>query len=139
MKILVVYIALLCGSLNGDSSFFSNQFVGLKKEEIKKIIAESQKTFKLNTSNINTTYNYLKYEDPIQEITVLFFLSDDNICKMVRFISDYSNINDVLNSLNVNYINIDKANWKYSNNGKNYTVHLEESDWYFTVSIQEMK
>jgi len=138
MNGFIVHIAVICYMFNGDSSFFSTNYIGKPKAEIVKNMTESFKTFKLNTSNINKTYNYLKYEDKIQEITVLFFLSDENKCKMVRYMSDYSNINDVLEEINLKYSKIDTNNWKYNSNDKYYIVNLEQGDWFFTVTIKEM-
>ncbi len=139
MKVFIVNIILLFSLLNGDSSFFDTNYIGKQKDDIVKIITQNFSTLRLNTSDINNTYNYLKFEDKIQEITVLFFLSDNNICTLVRFMSDYSNINDVLEDINQNYSKIDNNNWNFTSNGKLYNVNLDEGDWFFTVSIKEMK
>ena len=37
------------------------------------IIDENYRSFKLNTAFVNNSFNYLKYEDKIREITILFF------------------------------------------------------------------
>jgi hypothetical protein len=136
MKSLLIGIGLVGLFLNQTNSFFSTHFVGLQKNEIKRIMSDEYSQLKLNTSNVNRAYNYLKYEDFVNEITVLFFLSDNDECKRIRLMSDYSNLSDVLNLLNSYYEIIGKNKWKYSVGKKNYAVNLDEGDWFFTVTIK---
>lgn len=138
MKTLLISIFFSFLTSSG-SSLFSEHFIGMNKTEISKKIAEGHRSFKLNSAFINNAYNYLKYEDRIREITVLFFLDDDENCRMIRIMSDYSNLNDLEEELNNNYNIIKKDYWHYNENGVNYDVKLEEGDWFFTISIKENK
>jgi hypothetical protein len=133
-----ILLAILLNSLvyNQSSSLFSTHFLGLDKHEIMEKMQTGYKQLKLNTSNVNHAYNYLKYEDFINEITVYFFLTDDDKCKRIRFIGDYSNLDDVILSLNSSYERIGKNQWQYTANQKNYAVNLDEGDWFFTVTIK---
>ncbi len=101
-----------------------------------KVMNSDYRQLKLNTSNVNKAYNYLKYEDFVNEITVLFFLSEDDVCKRVRLISDYSNLNDIILNLNSYYESNGDNRWKYSVDKKDYAVNLDEGDWFFTVTIK---
>lgn len=138
MKTLLIsiFFSLLA---NSGSSLFSEHFIGMNKIEIAKRITEGHRSFKLNNAYVNNAYNYLKYEDGIREITALFFLDDDENCRMIRIMSDYSNLNDLEEELNNNYNKIDKSFWQYNENGINYDVRLEEGDWFFTISVKENK
>ncbi|MBN2523755.1 MAG: hypothetical protein JXB24_10820 [Bacteroidales bacterium] len=123
-------------------SFFSaglycQNFIGMHKDEIIKIMDASHKNFKLNTSNVNPHYKYLKYEDRINEITVLYFLSDENECTLVRKMYDYSNINDVIRELNEKYKKTGKNTWEYKYLIQKYCVELTEGEWFFTVTIKK--
>lgn len=135
MKTLFI-ILIIASSVSINNSLFNRNFMGLHKTEISKLIAENNKSFKLNTAYINNAYNYLKYEDKIREITALFFLDDDDYCRMIRIMSDYSNLNDIIEDLNEHYNETGTNLWSYSNSGKNYVVKLEEGDWFFTISIK---
>jgi hypothetical protein len=137
MKVFIINILLAGLLFNSDASFFDVNYIGKDKAEIEQIIKENHKTLRLNTSNINNTYKYLKFEDKINEITVLFFLSDDDKCTLVRLMSDYSNINDLVYEMNSLYTKTDKNKWKYVEKDKEYFVNLEEGDWFFTVTIKE--
>ncbi|MBN2486576.1 MAG: hypothetical protein JXB34_11435 [Bacteroidales bacterium] len=133
----VAHIVLLSLLLNGGTTFFSENYIGKDKIYIEQHIKENHKTLKLNTTSTNTTYNYLKFEDRINEITVLFFLSDKNKCTLVRLMSDYSNINDMLYELDQAYTKTDKNSWKFADKGTGYSVKLDEGDWFFTITIRE--
>lgn len=139
MKVFIINILLAAIILNGDNSLFTENYIGKNKEYIEQNIKEKHKAFKLNTTNINNAYKYLKFEDKINEITVLFFLSDDNKCTLVRLMGDYSNINDIIYELNSLYTKTDKSNWKFTENNTEYLVNLEEGEWFFTVTIKEKK
>jgi hypothetical protein len=139
MKVFLIHILLAGLLLNGDSSFFSVNYIGKDKIYIEQYIKENHKALKLNTSNINNSYKYLKFEDKINEVTVLFFLSDDDKCTLVRLMGDYSNINDIVFELNSLFTKTDKSNWKFIDNNRDYLVNLEEGDWFFTVTIKEMQ
>lgn len=131
--------ALLIILLTGIALNSSNaqNYIGLSKDEIIKEMSLSYKNFKLNTNTVNPYYKYLKFEDEIDEITILFFLSDDNICTMVRKMSDYANINDELDSLKQNCAQIGKNMWSCPAKGKKYQVTLEEGEWYFTLTTKQ--
>lgn len=121
------------------SSVYSQNFIGMHKNEINGVMKKQFPTFKLNTNAVNTDYKYLKYEDKINEITTLFFLSDDDKCTMVRKMCEYSNINDELHVLNTKYLKAGKNTWTYSDAGKKYLVVLEEGEWFFTITTKLKK
>jgi hypothetical protein len=114
----------------------AQNYIGMNKEQIIEVMSETHKNFKRNTSVVNPYYKYLKYENKISEITILFFLSDDNMCTMVRQMCDYSNINDVLSELNQKYTSTAKNIWSYKDGGKTYEVNLVEEEWYFTITTK---
>lgn len=126
---LVTFLA--CFETNGQN------FIGMHKNEIVDSMKISYKNFKLNNDVVNKTYKYLKFEDHISEQTMLFFLSEDDRCTLVRWMSDYSNINDIIKELDEKYRKIDKNSWSYKNKGKEYFALLEDGEWYFTVTIRQ--
>lgn len=131
--ILFLLLFVFLSALDG----LSQHFIGKHKDEIAIIMKQEYKTFKLNTEVVNKSYNYLKYEDLINEMTMLFFLTDKDECKLVRLMSDYSNINDIIGKYDSSYNKVGKDSWEYSEDGKDYSVKLEDGDWFFTVTIKE--
>ncbi len=133
----LVNIVLGLFLVHNDPCLFQTNFMGMNEQTIRSELNDHYSSFKENTTFINNTYNYLKYEDSIREITILFFLNDDNECRMIRIMSAYSNYNDLLKEVRQNYHSLTKNNWVYNSNNINYLVKLEEGDWFFTISIQE--
>ena len=130
---------LLSLTLNGsETSIFESDFIGMQKEDVTIAIKEDHKAFKLNTGFVNKSYNYLKFEDSIREITMLFFLNDKDECRMIRIMSDYSNITDLKEELN-KYFTVEGNNWNRKVGNKKYVATLEEGDWFFTISITKEK
>jgi hypothetical protein len=136
MKILFINLCLLLVFSFAIESSHAQNFIGMHKDQIIQVMNETHKNFKLNTSVVNPYYKYLKFENKISEITILFFLSEDNKCTMIRKMCDYSNINDVLSDLNQSYTLTGKNSWIYKDDGKTYAVNLEEEEWYFTVTTK---
>lgn len=138
MKFVIIHIVLFLGLMNSaNEPLFETHFIGMNKNEIVQTVKEKHRLFKLNTTTVNSSFNYLKYEDRINEITVLFFLSDEDKCEAVRIMSDYSNINDIILQLDEYYTKEDASTWAYTVKSAEYKVTLEEGDWFFTVSVKE--
>ena len=131
-KYILIPLYMICVHLNGNAQ----NYIGMHKDEIIQVMKETQKNCKLNTSTVNTHYNYLKFEDKISEITILYFLSEEDSCTLVRKMCDYSNLNDVLTELNNTYTSIGTNLWEYKDQGNVYSVTLTEEDWFFTVTTR---
>ncbi|MBN2612260.1 MAG: hypothetical protein JXB00_11935 [Bacteroidales bacterium] len=114
----------------------AQHYIGRHKDEIVKLMSLEFKNFKQNKDVVNNAYKYLKYEDRISEQTMLFFLSEDDHCTLVRWISDYANINDVTAMLDKKYTAEGKNIWAYDENGKKYTITLKKEEWFFTVTFR---
>ena len=112
-------------------------FIGLNSAEIAGLMKTSNPQFKLDRNAVNHTFKYLKYVDKISEQTILFFMSDKDECTYVRWMSDYSNLNDIIESLNRTYIKSGTNSWSFTENGEDYSVTLAEDEWYFTVSYHK--
>jgi hypothetical protein len=130
-----IYILLI--SLTVSLQVNAQNFIGLHKDEIATLMKETQKEFKLNTGVINKKYNYLKYEDKINEQTLLYFLNNDDYCTYVRLISDYSNYNSAIEELNNKYTRENENTWIFKDKGKKYIVCLEKEEWFFTVNTKK--
>ncbi len=139
MKTFILLASMILIGALSTRSVYSQHFIGLHQEEIKEVMKNDHKKFKLNTSAVNPHYKYLKYEDKINEMTMLFFLSEDDHCTLVRQMCDYSNIIEVVEDLNKSYKSVDKDSWEYEAGKKTYLVTLVEEEWYFTVTTRLKK
>jgi len=132
---LLIILSLLCVAFD----LGGQNFIGMYKDDIAGEVKKRYPGLKLNTNVINHDYKYLKYEDKINEITMLFFLSEDDKCTLVRRMCDYSNINDELAELQSKYKSGGKNQWFYEDGGKKYLVTLEDGEWYFTITTKLKK
>ncbi|MBN1596972.1 MAG: hypothetical protein JW894_01655 [Bacteroidales bacterium] len=138
-KFLQITLVVLILATVASISCKSQNFIGMHKDEIIAEMKVSHKNFKLNTGVINPHYKYLKYEDKINEITILFFLSDVEKCTLIRKMCDYSNINDVLAELNEKYNSEGNNKWSYKMDERIFDISMEEGEWFFTVTTQERR
>jgi len=116
---------------------FSQNYIGLSPAQIALKIKTEYPQLKLDKNAVNPSYKYLKYVDKITEQTVLFFLSDKNICTYIRWMSDYSNLNDMVGMLNKKYKKSGVNTWSYVENGVSYVIKMEEEEWYFTITFRK--
>jgi hypothetical protein len=112
-------------------------YIGMQKDKIAEVLKQQNPDFRIDNSTVNSTYHYLKFVDDVSEQTILFFLSANEECTYVRWMSDYANLNDITNLLNTQYKKAGENRWFYFNEGKRFTVALEEGEWYFTVNINQ--
>ncbi len=103
MKRLLPLLGWLSLLLAFPAVTYGQNFIGLTKDQIPVLLKSVNPQFKLDRNAVNHTYNYLKYVDKISEQTMLFFMSEKNICTYVRWMSDYANLNDITSLLNRNY------------------------------------
>ncbi len=130
-NILIIFLAV------SFQSVYSQNFIGMNSVEISAAIKAGYPQFKLDKNAINHSYKYLKYVDKISEQTILFFMSEKNICTYVRWMADYSNLNDMISMLNKKYKKTGVNTWSYSDKGENYSVKKEEEEWYFTITFRK--
>jgi hypothetical protein len=133
-RVFVIFIFLIIAD---TVNVPAQNYVGLHKDDIIRLMSEKHKNFKQNKDVINRKFIYLKYEDDISEQTILYFLSDKGYCTLVRWMSDYANINDMLVMLNKHYTKTGKNLWTYTRNGKEYVINLEEGEWFFSVNFRQ--
>jgi hypothetical protein len=137
MKYGIKYLFILIW-LSGCSLVASGQnFIGLNSSEIAALMRSSYPDFKLDKNAVNHSYKYQKYVDKISEQTVLFFMTDRDECSYVRWMSDYSNLNDIIETLNRKYKKNGSNSWCFTEKGENYGITLVEEEWYFTVSYRK--
>jgi hypothetical protein len=119
------------------SGIYAQNFIGLPKSDIAGLLKTLNPQFRLEKNAVNHAYRYMKYVDRISDQTILFFLSDQDMCTYVRWMADYSNLSDITEMLNRKYNKNGQNTWSYTDKGVNYAVTLLEEEWYFTVSFRK--
>jgi hypothetical protein len=135
--IRLVYFAI--GLLIFQGAIFGQPLVGMKKADIISYMKQNEPNFALDNAMVNKKYVYLKFYDKDNEETILCFLTDNNICNLVRRMSDYSNLNPTIKKLDKEYKKIDKDKWSYTINKDEYVIELKREKWYFTLETRIKK
>ena len=134
-RIIKLFVIILLTATAGIAH--GQNYIGLGSAEIDGLMKTGNPQFRLDKSTVNHTFKYLKYVDKITEQTVLFFMSDDDKCTYVRWVSDYSNLNDMIEMLNKKYKKNGTNSWSYMDKGESYSVTMVEDEWYFTVNYRK--
>jgi hypothetical protein len=129
-------ITLLCSVLIVACSYASGQnLVGYNNTEIRKFMKENRKDMHFNKVK-NSMFSYLKYTDNTDSQTILFFLTNDSICKGVRVICDNSLSREKLQELDKNYKRIGENKWIDNHNGQSYLIRFKEEEWSCSITIE---
>ncbi len=130
--IILVGLVMLANSTNAQN------YIDMTKEQVVENMRKVKLDF-MQSKVINQSYNYLKFQDPLGEQTILYFLNDDNICTMVKLMSHYVYLGQEIADLNQKYIADGDNKWKYNENGKNYAVELQKGQWFFSIIIKKIE
>jgi hypothetical protein len=133
MTLSVAFVALFrmsCISADGQN------LIGYSETEIRKFMKENHKEMICNDVR-NSMYKYLKYSDESESQTLLFFLSDDSVCKNIRLVCDRSLIEEKIKELNSLYKKSGVNKWIDRHNGKKYIVELNDEKWAFTITFRQ--
>lgn len=135
MKLLPLLTALALFT----AQLHAQNYIGMQKAEIIKLMQKNNPGFDLDESVVNSTYNYLKFVDKFNEETWLFFLDENNICSLTKLMSDYSNLKIRTGELNKKYKNAGENKWIYLEKGVVYIIELKKEEWFFTILMKKKK
>jgi hypothetical protein len=130
MLLSVVFTGLLA-MLSGQN------FIGLNKEDVIKLMEQEYPEFKLDQSSINRSYNYLKYVDEEGDQTLMYYLTEDGNCISSKLMGDYAILNRITNDLNSRYTKTGQYSWKYASGKQEYEVIITTDKWFFTVTTKK--
>lgn len=116
----------------------SQFIIGLHKDKIDDEIKSYYPSFSKDNTFVNHTYNYLKYNDRLNDQTLLVFLSDMNICTSTKLICDYSELNKVKKRLK-QYKQVGKNKWMYKTDSAVYFMQLNHEEWFFSLFTSKKK
>ena len=133
--ILIVFLAL-AGTLFSQPVQLPI-LIGMPRADAEKIMGEEKfQDFSQNTEFTNAKFKYLKYIDRIGDETLLVFLSENEVCTVMKLMSGYDNEEARTKQLNTAYKKAGPGKWEALENGKTYTIELKKEEWYFTIVIK---
>jgi len=114
----------------------TQNLIGYHKSDIIKIMKEKQSVYSLDNQAINPVYNYLKYVDALGNRTLLFFLSEEDICTYFKLMSDYAYFKSTRKRMDKKFIRLNDSIWVQRINKKEYIKKLKKEEWFFTVTTR---
>jgi hypothetical protein len=132
------FVHILVGLLILYQSVYGQPLVGMKKADILTYMKHNEPNFALDDGIVNAKYVYLKYYDKTNEETILCFLAENEICNLLRRMSDYSNLDPTVKKLDKEYKKIDKDKWSYFINKDEFVIELKREKWYFTLETKRI-
>ena len=111
----------------------AQDFVGMQAKEIKEHMHTHRKDFALDETTVNKVYRYLKYVDDMETRTILFFLSDSDICTWYKIIYDNDFLTPVVQQLDSTCRKISDTLWLEEIDGYTYQKELRRLEWFFSV------
>ncbi len=134
-KVKAIFLIFILTAVHMEAQ----HYIGLHKDDIMAFMKTEKKNFRINNTNTNKTYKYLKYEDNISEQTMLFFLDDRDECTYARLMSAYGNYPDIVEALDSLYSKADNSSWTYIQDDDKYIIRLEKGEWFFTINYKKDK
>jgi hypothetical protein len=128
-------VALLTFLIITGSGAFGQNLIGYNDTEIKKFMKQNRQDMHYNSVK-NSMFSYLKYSNSSESQTILFFLTNDSVCKGVRVICDNSLRTEKIKELDASYKRISDDRWVDNHNGKNYLIKFKDEEWSCSITIE---
>lgn len=112
----------------------SQELISLSKDEVKLVIKKEHKDLSPDKSVVKQQFNYLKFVNRSQTVTLIVFFSDNDIVTSTKMVCDYAEYDFILDDLNKKYKKAGKQKWQYESDDVTYSVEMKEKEWYFTIS-----
>ncbi len=111
----------------------SQELIDLTKDEVKLVIKKEHKAFSPDRLVVKQQFNYLKFVNKSQTITLIVFFSENDIVTSTKMVCDYAEYDFILDDLNEKYKKAGKQKWQYESDNVTYLVEMKDREWYFTV------
>ena len=133
MRLPKPYLLLLAALFFAGGVLKGQSMIDLTKEEVQVMVKNKHKEFRRDNSVVNQRFNYLKYVNGLRTRTWIFYFTDEDICKSIKMVCDYSEHDEVLEELNNSYEKLRESEWTYMLKSDSVHVTLNRQEWYFSV------
>ena len=117
---------------------YGQNLVGYNGKEIQKYMKENNRDF--NSEKVaNSRFKYLKYSNNSDSQTLLFFITNDSICKSVRLICDLSVKPEKVKEFDSIYNKSSENRWIDKRDGKDYLIQIRDETWSCIITIEPDK
>ncbi len=134
MRIVTLLAFLMYTGLNAHGQ----NLIGYSGKEIQKYMKENRQDMNFEKV-VNDRFKYLKYSANSDNQTLLFFLTNDSICKSVSIICDLASKQEKIKEFDAIYKRSEENKWADTRDGKNYLIKLKDEKWSCVITIEADK
>lgn len=127
---IVLFLVISSMNISGQN------LIGYNERDIRQYMKDKQKTMSFQNFTNNSTFKYLKYTDNADTQTLLFFLTEDSICKSIRLVCDKSLKALKTKEYDALYKKSGDNVWTDTKNGEKYIIELKDEDWSISITIR---
>ena len=134
----ILKLSLLCAAFLALSNVASSQnYIGLHKNEIFRVAKAELNGFLFTKEVENNNRSFIKFENYLDEQTIIFMLSSDGYCTSVSHMYNVWLYDSIKKELNAKYRKGKNGVWIETINATNYERKLRKGEWFITVFTQK--
>lgn len=112
-------------------------YIGMHKSEICRIVTSENEGFEFDNEVLNKKRSFIKFVNQHEEQTLLFMLNDDGICTSVSRMYNTWMYDRIRKDLKKRYTFCGFNKWIETKNGHEYEIILKKGEWFLTVTTRK--
>ncbi len=119
------------------SGLWAQDYLGMESSGLVALMKKEHPEFLWQDQVRNDRFRYLKFVDVRDSRTWLFFLDEENRCRVIRMMYDYTYLDPTLEWLNERFTKAGPDRWTGRRDNGNLEVEMVRGEWFFTVTMKE--
>ena len=121
------------------STVSCQNFIGFTKLQVRKSVRDSLPGFYFVKEVTNGDRSFLKYENTLEEQTILFIINRSGVCTAINRMYNFIEREAVEKELSTKYHKSSKNVWRFRQGGRDYVAILKEDEWFLKLIIKSRK
>lgn len=117
----------------------SQNFIGLKEDRIRNVMASEKPDMTMDTGVRNDTFRYLKYQSVNDDETWLIFLDEKGRCIGVRITCDNRIMDSKVREMNGKYRQKGADRWEHGSGNDEVTISLRRDSSFFSLTWERAR
>jgi hypothetical protein len=117
----------------------SQNFIGMKEDRIRDVIAAEEPEMTIDTKVKNDTFRYLKYRSGSDDETWLIFFDEKGRCNGVRITCDNTILDRKVREMNGLYSQNGFDRWSHGSGNDEIAITLKRDSSYFSLTWKRVR
>ncbi|MCX7861375.1 MAG: hypothetical protein N2449_00060 [Bacteroidales bacterium] len=110
--------------------------LGKSKLEIQQTMSNQYPDYTTNNFGIKQNDNTLRFYNSKKDATLIFYFTNQQKCKHIKFIEDIENLDQRIQEFNKKYTKVAALKWKATISQRPVTISIEKEEYNFTIIFQ---